>query len=179
MSTYPYQPFYCEENIWKTCRLDPFEAGRVDVAIISNDLNAAPLWNQRAAPSPLQPVFWDYHVVAIEHREEPVIWDLDTRLETPSSFDEWWDGTFVALDRLPERLEPRFRLLASEEYLEVFSSDRSHMRDEQGAYKKPPPPWEPIYDPAMGHTLDRLVAVSDPFAGELVAVDDMLRRFSR
>lgn len=179
MTTYPYQPFYCEENIWKTCRLDPFEADRVDVAIISNDLDAAPLWNQRAAPSPLQPVFWDYHVVAIEHREVPVVWDLDTRLETPVRFDPWWEGTFPALDRLPDRLGPVFRLLDSETYVEVFSSDRSHMRDEQGAYKKPSPPWEPIYDPAKGHTLDRLVDMSDRFAGEVVGGDEMSRRFSR
>jgi hypothetical protein len=179
MSTYPYQAFYCEENIWKTCRLDPFEVDRVDVVIISNDMDAAPLWNQRAAPSPLQPVFWDYHVVVIEHLEVPVVWDLDTRLETPSPFDRWWEGTFAALDRLPERLEPVFRLLTRQEYFEVFSSDRSHMRSEEGGYKKPPPPWEPIYDPATGHTLDRLVDLGDPFAGELVDVDEMLERFSQ
>ena len=44
-------------------------------------------------------------------------------------------------------LAPRFRLIAVSEYREHFSSDRSHMRTDEGGWRHPPPPWPALERP--------------------------------
>jgi hypothetical protein len=37
-----------------------------------------------------------------------------------------------------------FRVVRTAAFLRTFASDRSHMRDETGAFREPPPPWPAI-----------------------------------
>lgn len=166
MSDFPYQPFYCEENVWHLCQSAPFDGGEVYVVVISNEQGACPLWNQRACQSPSRPIFWDYHVVAVETGgDEDRVWDLDSRLGCPAAFDIWWQGTFPSLEGFPAEFRPRFRVIDAEDYLRGFSSDRSHMEDGEGGYKKPPPSWEPIQQADVAMNLDRLLDTDDEFLG--------------
>ena len=176
--SYPYQPFYCEENIWRLCRLNPFDGEEVYAAVISNHDRACPLWNQRACPSPSRPIFWDYHVVAIEcGAAETRVWDLDSRLDAPVPIDLWWRATFPLLERLDAAFSPFFRVVSRDAYLATFSSDRSHMLGEGGEYKKPPPEWEPIFDPDVGMNLEQFLEMGRPFVGDLHGADGFRARF--
>ena len=139
-----YTAFYCEENIYRLL-LSPHLQDRENHAVfISNPARCCPLWNQRAAPNPGDPVFWDYHVVMASFRPgHPCeIWDLDTTRGYPLRFEDWWAATFPFIDALRPELLPWFRVIDDDLFLEHFSSDRSHMLDPQGHYMEPPPPWQ-------------------------------------
>lgn len=171
-----YQPFYCEENIWQLCAQRSFDAERAWAVFISNPARTCALWSQRAARRPGEPVLWDYHVVLLDTSEaEPRIWDLDTLIGTPAPFADWWQATFPFEDRLPEQFQPRFRLIPADVYLAEFSSDRSHMRDEQGAWRAPPPEWAPIFDADRGMNLDRFIDLEDEFVGEVMGREGFCR----
>ena len=54
----------------------------------------------------------------------------------------------------------RFRLVPSEDFLDEFASDRSHMRDEDGSWMKPPPSYSPIRSKSSSHNLDLYINVN-------------------
>lgn len=173
-----YQPYFCEENIWKLCEGGALDRDRSFAVVISNAEGAVPLWSQREAPAPDRPVFWDYHAVAVERDAEGVrVWDFDSELEIPVGFDIWVRESFPAVDRLPRRYSPRFRVVPAQEYLDLFSSDRSHMKDEEGDWREPPPDWPAIYDPDRGMNLDRFVDMQGDFAGEVCTLSELCERF--
>jgi hypothetical protein len=167
-----YYPFYCEENAWWLCGEPVLADGDATVVLISATAGCCPFAEQRAAP-PGRVVWWDYHVVVLD--AERRIWDLDTRLPLPVAALVWLDRTFPAADRLPAPFSPRFRLAPCREYRRDFASDRSHMRDADGRWRRPPPPWPPI---GTGMSLQRFV---DPIAdrpGVLVDARELRRRLS-
>lgn len=178
MSVYAYQPYYCEENVWKFCRRAPQGEGALFAVVISNERGACPLWYQRAADSATAPIFWDYHVVAVSHSDEGSrVWDFDSRLSTPVDFETWWNRTFPGLAVLSEEFLPKFRVVPAAEFLEVFSSDRSHMQKSDGSFIHAPPEWEPIFDASRGMNLGRFVDMEDEFCGELLEAEQFRERF--
>lgn len=62
-----YASHYCEENIYrlalKYCTEVAHNAHNAYVIFVSNALKQVPIWNQRLADSPDEPVVWDYHVI--------------------------------------------------------------------------------------------------------------------
>jgi len=152
-----YQPFYCEENIWCLAqRADLFVGPTEVVFIVGPDRRDARVacWYQRAAREG-EPVLWDYHVVLAERRLNAdgsgtvFVWDLDTRLPCPCPAALWVAATFQDSSRVNERYHPRWRVTASDIYVRELATDRSHMRDERGRWRRPPPPWQPPGAPAM------------------------------
>jgi hypothetical protein len=140
-TAFEYQPYYCEENVWHLCQHAAL-AGRSSALFISNRDRCCALWNQRAAAEG-SAVLWDYHVVAVSHGDG-MVWDLDTRLPLPCDLASYLDGTFSDDPRLPEGLQPVFRLFDGATFVATFASDRSHMLDTRGEYLQPPPPWRAI-----------------------------------
>lgn len=136
-----YQPFYCEENVWWLCAEPEFASADALVLFIFNGFGRCPFAEQQAA-APGQVIWWDYHVVALDHRKR--IWDLDSRLALPMPAADWLDGTFPFAAALPQDIEPRFRSIPCDEYRRDFASDRSHMRGNNGGWQRPTPPWPPI-----------------------------------
>jgi hypothetical protein len=147
-----YQPYYCEENIWKLIQEAPFSGTEGDVLLISNPARLCALSHQRAATTPDTPVFWDYHVVytaptSSKHPEEPeglglwLLWDLDTTLGCPLSLSVYLQETFALTPFLPPDYAPFFLPIPRSLYAQCFFSDRQHMRDDEGDYKHPAPPW--------------------------------------
>ena len=180
--SYAYAPHYCEENIWHLIAREDFAPRRAlsDVAIVSNARRQCPIWSQRASLVYGNPVVWDYHVVMIERLLKPerraLVWDFDSLLALPATFDRWWETSFPFVENLTESYRPMFRLLSAEEYLEILSSDRRHMRDEHGRWRMPPPSWAPILqgDP----TLSDLIDVSRSGPGEVLDHGELVSRFS-
>ncbi len=144
-----HTPFYCEENVYKLCQLLEDAKLRSTVVFVSNADRKVPLWRQRAGKDDQDGlVVWDYHVflVVTSTPSEHQVFDLDSRLSFPAPFADYAKETLRYDDDslLPE-FRRRFRLVPAVEYLDRFSSDRSHMRDEEsGRWVKPPPPHSPI-----------------------------------
>ena len=147
-----YQPFYCEENVWHLAGEMRGRSARV--LFVSNANRSCAMWKQRAG----DPIVWDYHVVLWCDGQ---IYDRDSRLGFPVPFEDWIAGTFPV--ELPPLFAPRFRVIDAERFLEVFASDRSHMRTDEG-WQRPPPEWPPI---GAGMNLMRFVDMEAPFEGEV------------
>ncbi|HJL42790.1 MAG TPA: hypothetical protein RMG48_15900 [Myxococcales bacterium LLY-WYZ-16_1] len=134
-----HQPFYCEENVWKMFERRPRPNGVV--LFISNPARAVCMTEQRAA-SPGSPLVWDYHVVGLRPKEMERAWtvhDLDTRLFFGIRLESYLARSFPS--NLPHPFQPAFRWIPSAVFVERFWSDRSHMLDEHGRYRAPPPLW--------------------------------------
>lgn len=176
-----YQPYYCEENIWQLLlrpELEPF--GSSYALWITNAERACPMWSQRAAARPQEPIVWDYHVVGLTQRdahERALIWDLDHVGALPSELGQWLMMSFPYRRRLPPMYEPMFRLIPSADYHKSLSTDRSHMKDERGRWRKPPPPWAAPWCAQASMNLERFLDLEDDFVGEVMTLDALCARF--
>lgn len=160
MPNLPYQPFYCEENVWQ--RLAQQSTPGAFALLITNSSQQVALWQQRLVP-PGEAVIWDYHVVALTRAAGAVqVWDRDSRLPLPSPLANYLRRTFLPLGAVARELAPRFRLVPAADYLAQFASDRSHMRAADGSWLQPPPPWPPL---GQGHTLDRFLDLAQAGPG--------------
>lgn len=176
-----YQPFYCEENVWQLAHQRRDEPGERFVVFISNPTKSCALWAQKAAPSPAQPVIWDYHVILIERTKGQVqVLDLDTTLGMPLLLQDYLARTFATPPGLPEHMRaqiaPHFRVVPAARFLACFASDRSHMLTEDG-YQQPPPPWPCIQTNGAQMNLMRFVDVEAPFEGELFELGSLRDHF--
>jgi hypothetical protein len=101
-------------------------------------------------------VCWDYHVFAVAEEADGQRWvlDFDSELPFPVLLTGYLAETFVPLRAQPS--PPLFRLIAATDYLTKLSSDRSHMRNPDGTYAAPPPPW-----PAPGGEANTLMSWID------------------
>lgn len=162
MSRFAYQPFYCEENVFHAlATLAVTDTDRYAL-FVTNPTRAVAMWGQRLAPAG-EPVVWDYHVVALSGRPT-MVWDLDARAPMPCALDRWLQASFPALALEHARHRPQFRLVAHDALVRSFASDRRHMRDANGAFREPVPPWPAL---GVGHTLERFLDLEDPIAGEV------------
>ena len=156
-----YAPFYCEENVYwlahddLAARSDADGDGDPRVVLISNPRRTVAVGAQRAGAGPAKIVVWDYHAIYVRDR---LVYDLDSALACPSPIDEYCAATFPAGIRgsAPD-YAPVFSVITAPDYLRAFSSDRAHMRDENGSYLQPPPPWPPIFRAEDGTTLFALL----------------------
>ena len=140
--SYRYQPFYCEENavalldVSPVCDLDPW------LLLISNVDRQVMMFAQSAAKDD-GVVVWDYHA-AVLTRADQQVWDLDSVAGFPLALDEYLSASFGPPGLLPPMWQPLFRLFSASTVKQSFSSDRSHMLDDEGNYRAPPPPWPPF-----------------------------------
>ncbi|MBN1243382.1 MAG: hypothetical protein JXA15_11835 [Spirochaetales bacterium] len=133
--------FYCEENVHRLLGRPELEARRSWALLVSNASRSVAMAAQLAGPPPDGLVVWDYHVVALvsDGADEALVLDLDTTLRFPLPLKAWLAASFPL--ELEPRLRPRFRLFPAADYLAGLVSDRSHMRNGDGSWKAPPPPW--------------------------------------
>ena len=168
-----YQPFYCEENVWHLCAEAEGEALAV---FISNVDRQVALWGQRSAEEPGWPVFWDYHVILMVRPEASStwqVWDLDTVIGLPVPAQTYLDRAFVGTHRLPQEFHPLFRLIPALEFHATFASDRRHMRNENGVFSQPEPPWAKI---GQGFNLWDFVDMEKPFLGDVLNLENLRQR---
>ncbi len=173
-----YQAYYCEENIWHLCQEARFEGQEGKVVLISNPTRSCALWYQRASPDPLQALLWDYHVIFMAHQDGGWwVWDLDTALGLPVPFSLYCRATFGPPGALPEPYRSQFRVMESAQWVSTLRSDRAHMRDQDGQWLKPPPPWPCIGQGQGPGNLSRFIDVADPFVGEIMTDEVWRQRF--
>ena len=171
-----YWPFYCEENVWWLAK----ERGSLPGAavFISGARQQVVMVNQSAGEAPFGLLCWDYHVVFMQHTETGTqIVDPDctvpgasegialrdyARLSFPPLVPGWADCV------------PLFRIIDAAQYVATFASDRRHMRDAQGNWLKPPPPWSAIGE---GHALDELKDMSDGHRADVLSLEELLAQY--
>jgi hypothetical protein len=164
-----YTAFFCEENIWRLARRQE-SVDHCFVLFFFNQSGTIALREQK--PFGEQGVgLWDYHVVLLD-RVRGLIHDFDTRLSMPSPARVYLDKTFPQQDSLHAQYRTTVRCVPAQEYLARFSSDRSHMLNENGVAHAPFPKW-PVIESQWPITLqeyvsDGVIAGSDSV---VVAVD--------
>uniref|UniRef100_A0A8C3PM61 Protein N-terminal glutamine amidohydrolase n=1 Tax=Calidris pygmaea TaxID=425635 RepID=A0A8C3PM61_9CHAR len=139
-----YTSCYCEENVWKLCDYirsqDQYPLEEFYAVFISNDRRMIPLWKQKSGHGD-EPVVWDYHVILlhVSSGEQNFIYDLDSVLPFPCPFDMYSVEAFRLDDSLHPEFHRKIRMIRADLYLKTFASDRSHMKDANGKWQKPPP----------------------------------------
>nr|XP_038040050.1 protein N-terminal glutamine amidohydrolase-like isoform X2 [Anas platyrhynchos] len=158
-----YTGCYCEENVWKLCDYIRSRGERpveeFYAVFISNERRMVPLWKQKSGHGD-EPVVWDYHVILlhVSSGEQNFIYDLDTVLPFPCPFDVYSTEAFRLDDSLHPEFHRKIRMIRADLYLETFASDRSHMKDADGKWQKPPPSY-PCIETAVSRTLRNLLGM--------------------
>lgn len=185
---YQYCAFYCDENIWKLCEKLEQESAFEDcsgyVVFISNLQQSCAIWHQKTSESADLPVVFDYHVILLLEEEKLgwQVWDLDTRLRFPEKAVTYFRETFSPGYEVDEELRPLFRLVSAQDYLKNYSTDRSHMLDENGDWQEPPPHWDAPYHEDNGMNLFDFINMEEGLSGkglngEVLDLQSMLNRF--
>ena len=168
---FPYQPYYCEENIWQLCQHEQFKNSLV--VFIASKGDTFPMLNQRAMKDPAIPILWDYHVILIAQADRYQVLDFDTTLPFPVDIKTYLSQSFIDNALLDDALRPWFKIVPAGEYVASFCSDRRHMKTEEG-WLAPPPDWPTI---GRGHNLSRYTDMTDTDFGEVLDYNALLTRF--
>ena len=168
-----YTSCYCEENVWKLCEKIQNTMGlngllreeKAFAVFISNDNRTIPLWHQSSGDETKEGlVIWDYHVIlVIKENPKSMVFDLDTRLPYPSSFNEYSRHTFSKHEEenMREQFHRKFRVIPIREFLENFASDRSHMKDRNGDWIKQPPEYPCIKTKDSTNNIQRFISMEN------------------
>jgi len=170
---FAYHAAYCEENIWHLCQQNHLQNSYVVFIFSKGD--AFPMLNQRASQHPSLPIFWDYHVVLLAISENNQIFDFDTTLPFKTDIETYFRHSFPGENLLSDEETPLFRLVPSDEFAKLFSSDRGHMKTPTG-WLAPPPSWPLIG--SVETNLTEFIQASDNQFGELLTYDAMLSRLT-
>ena len=111
-------------------------------------------------------VMWDYHVILIvkEDSSDSLVYDLDTRLPFPVSFQTYCEKTFGDESNIIEKFRRKFRVVPGADYLSGLSSDRRHMRSdkEDQEWLKTPPLWSCIQgNRGEEHNLESFISMEE------------------
>ncbi|XP_028296686.1 protein N-terminal glutamine amidohydrolase-like [Gouania willdenowi] len=164
-----YTSCYCEENVWKLCdfvrREQTAPLDQLDVVFISNENRTVPLWEQKSGQGE-EPVIWDYHVVLLQTVPQSgyLIYDLDSELPFPCHANIYIHKALRSDQNLKPQYHRKLRVIPANDFLSRFSSDRSHMKNSDGTWKMPPPPYPPISTAECQTNLEDFISVS-PFVG--------------
>lgn len=162
-----YAACYCEENVYRLAGHPALAGYARHVAFVSNHGRSCAMWAQQLAAQDGLPVVWDYHVILfVQAGLRRWVYDLDSTVDFPVEARAYLEASFPFADRLPEVYAPRFRVVEAGRLFAVFSSDRSHMRDDDGTFRAPPPVWPAIRPAGAPPTnLDRFVDTEAEFEG--------------
>ncbi|KAK4473493.1 hypothetical protein MN116_002857 [Schistosoma mekongi] len=154
-----YTPYYCEENAYKLLEyMKEFGDLHCTYVVFVSNMNKSTLgWLVRSnkgrlsngpfcymGSCPLNIIydcsFKDYHVFIIYNSiSEYLVYDFDSLLPFPTPFVHYFAHGLRRNDILPERLRRFYRVIPGTDYLNYFSSDRSHMQRDDGSWMAPPP----------------------------------------
>ena len=145
-----YTPYYCEENIYLLCKkfeefvklTEPQNVQAYAVILTNPTKTIFHQYQRQGHKKHNYLVIWDYHVIFIIKKETiTLVYDFDTILDYPCSFNEYFEKSV----NFPKPKPTFFRVIKSNDFVEWFASDRSHMIDgETKKFLQPPPKYEPI-----------------------------------
>ncbi|CAJ1084285.1 protein N-terminal glutamine amidohydrolase [Xyrichtys novacula] len=178
-----YTSCYCEENVWRLCesvkteRTAPLE--ELFVIFVSNQNRMVPLWKQKSGRGD-QPVIWDYHVILLHvgPQNRSLVYDLDSALSFPCSLELYATQALRSDRQINPAYHRCLRVVPADSFLLNFASDRSHMKNPDGTWKMPPPPYPPIHTAEAQMNLDDFISM-DPQVGwgQVYNLDQFLHRF--
>ncbi|XP_025090761.1 protein N-terminal glutamine amidohydrolase-like isoform X4 [Pomacea canaliculata] len=157
----------CEENVWKLCdhirTKHPSHLEKCFVVFISNEEKQ------------------DYHVVLVyQHDRGGLVYDLDTELLFPSPLALYVEHAIGDDSWLKPEFHRRFRVVAGEEYLKEFASDRSHMTKEDGTWMVEPPTYPCIQTLACQNNLADFISMQEGTGvGKVVDTKSLVKMFSQ
>ena len=136
-----YQPYYCEENVWRLLARPELSETANWAVIVSNSERKVICLRQRSGRLVDGLVRWDYHVFAVmaDPIQGRLALDMDSDLPFPCPLPRYLASTFPS--EVQRAFAPRFRVVKGADYVALFVSDRSHMRRADGSWIAPPPPW--------------------------------------
>ena len=179
-----YAACYCEENVYKLVENVSLEhptcLGNTWVVFISNSGRCVPLWNQKAGRKGDGLVVWDYHVILLYRKDDKTrVYDLDTRLPFPAEFPAYSEATLGSEEQLEIKFHRKFRVISGPDYLANLSSDRRHMKTEDG-WLQPPPSWPCIKgNHGEEHNLDSFIDMDKEHSiGKIYNLDGFVGQFS-
>lgn len=170
---FKYTSAYCEENIWHLASEDRFRGLDAKVVLVTGPGSHRKLWFQRCSEHDSIPVHWDYHVILLVRDDNWQVWDLDTTLDLPVNASSYFRKTFRGPDESFNNANVIFRTINAKEYIENFSSDRSHMKLPSGDWAAPPPSWPPIMKRDSPNLMEWLDSESDG-PGELLTLEQII-----
>ncbi|KAK2192756.1 hypothetical protein NP493_23g02047, partial [Ridgeia piscesae] len=174
-----------EENVWKLCEHiqlsdNPSQLQHCYAVFISNDKQAVPIWKQKASTNPEVPVLWDYHVIFIyEDEAVTLVYDLDSELPFPCSFDTYVNEALPQDDLLKPEFQRYFRVVRADVFIANFASDRKHMVKENTDWMMPPPPYPCIRTTDSSNNLQEFISMKTSSAtrGEVMTWTAFVSRF--
>uniref|UniRef100_A0A8C1LQM8 Protein N-terminal glutamine amidohydrolase n=1 Tax=Cyprinus carpio TaxID=7962 RepID=A0A8C1LQM8_CYPCA len=162
-----YTSCYCEENIWKLCEH------------VKDQVYGIPIWKQKSSRGD-QPVIWDYHVILlhVNKQGQSYIYDLDTTLPFPCLLDVYSKEAFRSDEHLKPAFWRKLRVIPCDTYLKKFASDRSHMKDSDGNWRMPPPPYPCLETSDSKMNLDDFICMDARVGyGEVYNLSDFVQHF--
>ncbi|XP_033981218.1 protein N-terminal glutamine amidohydrolase isoform X2 [Trematomus bernacchii] len=173
-----YTSCYCEENVWCLCeffrREDAAQLEDMFVVFISNENRTVPLWRQTSGRGG-QPVVWDYHVVLLQARSS-VVYDLDSELPFPCSLKRYSSEALRSERGIRPAYHRKLRVVPAHSFLLNFASDRSHMKNSDGSWKMPPPPYPPIHTTESRMNLDDFISMRPAYGwGRVFSLEEFLK----
>ncbi|XP_047461888.1 protein N-terminal glutamine amidohydrolase [Mugil cephalus] len=178
-----YTSCYCEENVWKllefirTENTAPLE--HLAAVFISNQNRMVPLWKQKSGRGD-HPVIWDYHVVLLQTglQSDALVYDLDSELPFPCSLKLYGAQALRSDHDIRPEYHRNFRVVPADVFLRNFASDRSHMKNADGSWKMPPPPYPPIHTAESHMNLDDFISMDAAVGwGTVFSLDHFLLRY--
>lgn len=146
-------------------------------------------------------MLWDYHVILMfrntgsrvsndskvsdgtQVRDDSTVsdgwhvYDLDTLLGAPIPIAKYIESTFGDPSMVPAEFGPKFRVIDADEFVSVFSSDRSHMLTADGRWQVQPPPWPAIIRNGSSNLMT-LVDMQNPSVGTVMDLSQFEASFA-
>ncbi|KAG8570167.1 hypothetical protein GDO81_011127 [Engystomops pustulosus] len=175
--------YYSEENVWKLCdyirEQTPHLLEEIYAVYLSNENRMIPIWKQKCGKGE-EPVIWDYHVILLHdcRNGQRFIYDLDTELPFPCPCDFYIKEALRSDHNVHKDFRRKLRVIKAEEYLRTFASNRSHMKDGNNEWKKPPPPYPCIKTPESSMNLDDFISMAPGVGfGTVYTLEAFTKRF--
>lgn len=170
---FKYSANFCEENIWHLCQNPELEGFSKKVIIVSNSNRNCPFRFQKSINGD-EFVWWNYHVILFAYQKQSnFIYDFDSTLSVPMTGKEYLQKTFQRHENWKETDLPCFKAIDSKDYLNSFTSDRSHMKDAEGNWLSAPPKWASIGKDG-GLPLPSLLDFTDSSDQKIYNLDELM-----
>jgi hypothetical protein len=108
-------PCFCEENVYRLAyRLIHKETNQegvqYHVVFVSNPKKCVPMFQQLAVENPLEPCFWDYHVILFQSKNNTTeVLDIDSHLPCRIPLKDYLENVFPASQEWRREYYPYFR----------------------------------------------------------------------
>lgn len=123
----------------------------------------------------------DYHVVLLQAGgpADALIYDLDSVMSFPCSLKLYATHALRSDRGIKPAYHRKLRVVPADSFLLNFASDRSHMKDADGSWRMPPPPYPPIHTAESQMNLDDFISMEPAVGwGDVFSLLEFLQRYA-